>query len=838
MDTFDIRQWKLAARNGNNPLYIDDVSIDSRAIHTRHALFFALRGRRGDGHCFVADALRAGACFAIVEKEWQASAEIDEEQLIRVNSPLLALQDLARCYRASLPALQVVAVAGSCGKTMLKDLMGHLFKDSNAYTSPESFNSQLGVALSILNMPKNTSLAFIEMAATQHKEMERLVHIAQPEIALVTNFYRKRLGTAEIKQTTATEVMSLLKALPPSGFAIIEKDCSLDLSQISCPIFFWNAESPDLPIVRTIGIASPERLKVGGQFPDGSEAVFTIKGNHSYCIELLSLALKAAWKLQLPNAALIKALQTYQPETMRTEIWKNKSGTSFVNGTYCHTPLSFDASLDDLTAYTRSTAASKEGKSILIFGGLRNDKDPLSSSKRLIESIKNHTINEVYAWPQTVGDSLHNYSKGTIPVHSFNTLEEAITAAKSTISPSDVLIFKGPHKIPFDWLIEQIEESPPNTVACINLAAIRSNIELIRAQLKGNARIMVMVKALAYGTDDIRISHFLHTCGIDILGVSYVDEGVAMRKMGVRQSIFTINASENEMKKAAGWNIEVGVSSHPQIIAAIEAAKERNTILKIHLHVDTGMKRFGCSPVEALPLARAIDRSPYLKLEGIFTHFSVADDPSQDTFTIEQAHSLTTTIASLESQGISPTYRHACNSAAAIRFSFDQFNMVRIGLAAYGFHTSEATLSLLELRPALSLISRIVGFNDGAMGDTVSYGRTHVIKHLKARLAVLPIGYYDGIHRAYSEKGTVLIRGKPAPMVGRICMDYMMVDVTTIPEASVGDHALLFGEDECGAYLPPEKLAASGGSIVHELMTCLGPRVQRLFIYDESLLTR
>jgi alanine racemase/UDP-N-acetylmuramoyl-tripeptide--D-alanyl-D-alanine ligase len=164
--------------------------------------------------------------------------------------------------------------------------------------------------------------------------------------------------------------------------------------------------------------------------------------------------------------------------------------------------------------------------------------------------------------------------------------------------------------------------------------------------------------------------------------------------------------------------------------------------------------------------------------------------------------------------------------------------MVRIGLATYGFHASPASANLLELRPALSLITRIAGFNKAFAGETVSYGRTHTINQASARLAVLPIGYYDGIHRNYSGKGSVIIRGKKAPMVGRICMDYMMVDVSDIPEAAVGDYALLFGEDERGCYLSPEILASAGGSIVHELMTCLGPRVQRLFIYDESLRTR
>ena len=358
MDSFDLRQWPLSRLCTKAPVYIDDVSIDSRTILTPNTLFIVLRGRRGDGHCFVADALKAGALFAVVDKKWNAPVDISEKRLIRVDSPLLALQDLARCYRASLPTVQVVAVAGSCGKTMLKDLMGHLFSNHHVYTSPESFNSQLGVALSLLHIPKGTSLAFIEMAATLPGEMERLVWMAQPSIALITNFYRKRLGTEETKQTIAEEIVTLLSALPSSGFAIVEQDPHLDFSSVRCPISFWNGESSDLPSVRSLGMAEADRLKVACLFPDGSESVCTMNGNHAYFIELLSLAAKAAWKLHLPHASLVQGIQTYQPQAMRTEIWKNACGTTFVNGTYCHTPLSFDAALDDLTAYTHSTQSS------------------------------------------------------------------------------------------------------------------------------------------------------------------------------------------------------------------------------------------------------------------------------------------------------------------------------------------------------------------------------------------------------------------------------------------------------------------------------------------------
>jgi alanine racemase/UDP-N-acetylmuramoyl-tripeptide--D-alanyl-D-alanine ligase len=326
----------------------------------------------------------------------------------------------------------------------------------------------------------------------------------------------------------------------------------------------------------------------------------------------------------------------------------------------------------------------------------------------------------------------------------------------------------------------------------------------------------------------------LQTCGIDILGVSYVDEGVALKRSGVAQTIFVINAAYYEAVKVVKWGLEIGVSDS-QVIAAIAAeAKLQKKHIKMHLHIDTGMSRFGCRPEDALALAKQILNHPELELEGLMSHLACSDDPAYDDFTRSQAHILEKVIEDLRLHNIIPRWTHAANSSATLRFNFPQFNMVRIGLAVYGLCSSTATKQALELRMALSLVSRIVGINICKSGDTVSYGRHYCVQREVERIAVLPIGYFDGLHRNYSGKNSVIIRGQKAPMVGKICMDFMMVDVTDIPNAAPGDSVLIFGKDDHGHYLSPEELATSGESIIHELITCLGPRIQRVFVYEEA----
>jgi alanine racemase/UDP-N-acetylmuramoyl-tripeptide--D-alanyl-D-alanine ligase len=289
-----------------------------------------------------------------------------------------------------------------------------------------------------------------------------------------------------------------------------------------------------------------------------------------------------------------------------------------------------------------------------------------------------------------------------------------------------------------------------------------------------------------------------------------------------------------EIEIVVKWDLEIAVSDQLQIETAAAEALLQKKKVKVHLHVDTGMGRFGCRPEEALSLAKAIQQHPSLIFEGIMTHFSCADDPTQDAFTISQTERFDLVIAELNDHGITPLWHHAANSSGCIRFNFKQYNMVRIGLAVYGLHSSEASQQAMELRLAHSLISRIVGINHCMKGDSISYGRRYCVERDHQKVAILPIGYFDGLHRNYSGKGVVIIRGRKAPMIGNICMDFMMIDVSDIPNAATGDPVLIFGEDEYGHFLSPEELANSGDSIVHELVTCLGPRIQRLFVYEEA----
>lgn len=837
MDTFDLRQWKGFANAGgqtNKPALIDQITIDSRRIDSSHALFVALQGNIHDAHKFVGHAAKAGATFALVRKDWTPPPMQEKIVLLRVEDPLRAFQEIAHTYRKQNPA-KLVSIAGSYGKTMVKDLLQAMISTTkHVVASPESFNSQIGVPLSLLTIRKQHEIALIEAGISKKNEMDVLAEIIAPDYGILTHIGKKHMATLGDRETVAEEMVKLFLHPQTSNWVILPNDPLLHchLPRLHAPHYFWSNHDPALPHAKMLSMEHSSKMPYQVDFPDGNKFSGQVTAGYYYFQDLINITIKAAWLLGITSDAICQTLRHYHPEPMRTEIWKSPLGATFINDVYCSDPQSVDLSLKHLET------TSEHGRKIFVFGGMRGKKQHLEVDYRHVGKSINRTQVQLLL---LVGSHPFDPLMEEVKTHSPKTeislcatYQEAILQLRARIKQDDMVLIKGERKESLDHLTETFNDSICNNQCIINLAAIHTNIETLRQRLAKGTRIMVMVKALAYGTDEVRMAKSLATCGVGILGVSYVDEGVVLKRAGAIQSIFVINAAVYEAAKVVKWGLEVGVSERTLIEAVASEATRQNKKIKVHLHIDTGMSRFGCRPEDALALARLIKDCPSLELEGVMTHFACADNPEDDAFTMSQARIFEQVIQEIQQQGIHIPWKHAANSAGIMRFNFPQFNMVRIGLAVFGLYASEATKKALELRLALSLSSRIVGINHCKAGETISYGRNYKVQKENQRIAVLPIGYFDGLHRNYSGKGHVIIRGQKAPMVGNICMDFMMVDITNIPNATVGDSVLIFGEDEFGQYLSPEDLATRGDSIVYELITCLGPRIQRIFVHEEA----
>jgi alanine racemase/UDP-N-acetylmuramoyl-tripeptide--D-alanyl-D-alanine ligase len=838
MDRFDLRLWDDFVKSGGcakKPAMIDQVVIDSRRIDSVNALFVALPGMVYDGHLFIGKAADSGALYALVHEDFSYNLPLpDNFRLLKVKDPLKALQEIAKAYRITKKA-KVIAITGSYGKTMVKDLLhAMLSKVKCTVSSPESFNSQIGVALSLLTIQDIHEVAIIEAAVSKKNEMDALCDMIMPDSVIVTHIGKKHLVTLGSIESQATEIAKLFCQNCAQGWALIpnSKPFLSLANEIKTPCYFWNSLNTLLPFAISKPCQSQFKMEYEIIFPDQTSYLGNTTSGFYYFLDLINIVVKAAFLENIPKNIIENVLDAFNPEPMRTELWQSQIGATFINDTYCSDPQSVDQSLKYLDH------SSPGNRKTFLFGGMRGTSQHQETDfKRIGLAIIKAKLEELvlvgnHPFTNLIKEVQKGSPETTITIHP--SMQEAIKSLQISLKPHDFVLIKGDKKESLDYLTEAFDGCVSNNQCTINFAAVQANLATIRNKLATKTRIMVMVKALAYGTSDIRMAKFLQTVDIDTLGVSYVDEGVSLKQLGVCQEIFVLNAVITEIPKIIYWDLTIGVSDINFIQELNRQACQKNKKIKVHLHVNTGMNRFGCLPEDALILATIIYNCPNLIFDGIMTHFAAADDKNEDAFTMTQSKIFTETINAIEAEGITIPWKHACNSSAALRFNFFQFNMVRIGLAIYGLYPSKELEPFLDLRLALSLVCRIVGINQCKAGDTISYGRSYTVQDETKKIAVLPIGYFDGLHRNYSGKGHVIISGKKAPMVGKICMDYMMVDVTDIPNVQIGDKVLIFGEDEYGNYVSPEEFAMSGDSIVYELITCLGPRIQRVFIFEEA----
>lgn len=837
MDLFDLRNWKGFRGSGGNlscPAQIDHIAIDSRRIFSGHTLFAALKGSRTDGHNFLSQADASGVKYALVKKDYNPSQKFTHLTLLKVEDPLQALQEIAGCYRSQFHC-PVIAVVGSYGKTQVKDLLQEILNKSyKTQSSPESFNSQIGVPLSLIRISKVDRFAIIEASVSKVGEMERLKKIISPDHVILTHAGRKHLEGFGSLETLASEMLCIAKGLPKGSFTLLpsEKIVRRSAQGLQNDCIFWNEPNEKLP--HALRIPSDDRRSLWEiSFPDGNRSRGIIRSGHYYFLDLVNIAVKAAWLLGSKSSAIQEIMETFAPEPIRTEIWQNPHGGTIINEQYCSDPQSVDSALRHFEK------AHPKGKKIFLFSGIRSSSPHIEKEyERIGEAIGIARIDELHLQ----GDSpfqplilkLQN-SPAPEKIYHHPNEESAFNVIKNNLKPFDTVLVKGSKKYSVDQITAELQGSISTNQCFINLAAVATNIARLKRKLGSHVRIMPMIKAAAYGTDNLIMAKFLASLGIDIFGVSYVDEAVLLRNGGITQHLFTLNATHYEVKKAVEFDLEIGVSDLSLIGAIGDEAERQGKIIKVHLHIDTGMSRLGCRKEEALRIAKEICCRKHLKLEGLMSHFASAEAPDEDPFSQKQIELFEYALEEIEGSGILIPWKHAANSSASLRFDLPKLNMARLGLSLYGLSSSSAAAREIELKLAISLQSRIAGINFCKKGETVSYGRHYTIEKETQKLAVIPIGYFDGIHRNYSGKGSVIIHGKIAPMVGNICMDYLMADITEIPYASVGDPVLIFGEDEEGNYLSPERLAFQGNSIPHELITCLGPRIQRIFTHEESV---
>jgi alanine racemase len=798
------------------------VAIDSRRVMPGD-LFFALPGRRRDGHAFLAAAEAAGAALAVVQRAGLAEPEAGSAACrLLVADPLLALQQLAAWYRRRHIG-RVVAITGSNGKTIVKSALTTLLAGRfRLASSPGSWNSQVGVPLAVLTAPPGTELGVFEAGVSAVGEMQRLEAILQPDYGVLVNIGLAHLAGFGTRAVTAREKMMLFRHLPPTGWLIAPPDPLLQDLPLPCPRLHPGEVLPRLLGRRPHGAGLLLELDLGA-----GPVQLPVRTRSAPLVEDLLIAMTAALQLGVPPQDLLLALHDYAFGSTRMETWRTPEGITIIHDTASDDPISVQTALD-------TVAASPEaGRRLFIFAGMAE----LGSAERREHGFigrlaAERGFSELLLLPHPARASTAAAWDELRPEQPARLLAGA-GGLRDTIRqlarPGDILLFKGAARQQLSSAALALWESMAPRRFLVDLDAIRNNIARFRALCGPRVAILAVLKAWAYGTELARLATALQDSGVEWIGVSAADEGAAVRRAGVHRPVLVLLMDIDEVDKAVRWRLTPVVYSLPFARALVQALTAMGASLDVHLELDTGMGRLGVAPEEALAVARLLRASGVTRLSGVMTHLACADDPGADAFSRRQLQRFDTAVAAIRREGSEPLLIHAAATSGAVRFPEARHDLVRLGLGLYGIHPSPAIERAMELELAVAFVSRLVQVRRQRRGDRIGYNGTYEVTAPSQRVGIVAAGYNDGVPWRFSQGGEVMVQGQRLRVLGRVSMDSLAIDLDPLPQAEVGDEVLLFGAHE-GQVLRPEEAARRAGTIPYDLLVQVDSRrVQRIF---------
>jgi alanine racemase len=805
---------------------IRGVAIDSRRVRPGD-LFFALPGRHADGHRFLADALAAGAALVVVRHDWSAPVgAAPVGAILAVEDPLQALQALAAWYRRR-HIRQVVAITGSNGKTVVKDaLTAAVASRFRLAASPGSWNSQVGVPLAVLRAQPGTELGIFEAGVSAPGEMARLAAILRPDFGILVNVGLAHLASFGSREATAREKLRLFQGTPPPHWLLLPPDPLLTAVVLPCPVVHpGEEESPRLLAREPL----PNGLELTLAFPgEATPRRLAVRTRSAPLVDDLLVAITAAIRLGVEPEAIVLALRDYSFGPTRMETWRTPDGVTIVNDTASSDPLSVQAALDTVAASPEAT-----GKRIFLFGGMSELGEREDQEHHLIGQVAaQRGFTHLLLLPHPAQAATAAGWRSAAPEAPLLAVVDPLALRRQVrelARRGDWLLVKGPSQTGLTALARELWESMAVRRLVVDLGAIRDNIARFRAHCGHGVAILAVLKAWAYGTELARLASALQQFGVDWIGVSAADEGAIARRAGVHLPILVLLMDPDEVDKAVHHRLTPVVYSLPFALALVESLRQMGASCDVHLEIETGMGRLGVAPAEALAVARLLRGSGVARLTGVMTHLAAADDPAADGNTRQQLTVFEAVVADLQAETEGPLVVHAAATSGAVRFPESRHSLVRLGLGLYGLAPSKAVAEAMDLQLAVGFVSRLVQVSSLGRGQRVGYNGTYVVEAPEQRVGIVAAGYNDGVPWTLSNRGVVMVQGQRVPIIGRVSMDSMAIDLSAVPQAAVGDEVLLFGTHE-GQTLRPEEVAAMAGTIPYDLLVHVDSRrVQRLF---------
>jgi Alr-MurF fusion protein len=799
------------------------LSFDSRTILSgKETLFFALKSGRNDGHRFIGDAYNKEVVSFVVEALPEDYRNLNKASFILVNDSLSALQKLAAFHRDKF-SYPVVGITGSNGKTIVKEWLAELLSpEFNIVRSPRSYNSQIGNPLSVWLMDDRFNLALFEAGISKPGEMEKLERILRPDIGLFTH-----LGTAHLENFRSEEelVDEKLKLFKNSRLFIYCSDFELLREKVrnsfvggKPELFCWSAKDPgadlfvsskrkltDISIIE--GIFRSERIQISVPFTD--------EAHIENAVHCWAYMLATGYKSGTFGGRFLKLTSI----AMRLELKKGINGCTIINDSYNSDTASLVNALDFLE---QQSDVRKRKRTVIISDILQSGENPDILYGEVADFIHLRKIERIIGIGPEISKHMELFHVAEI--QAFPTSDEFFIHFNENNFRNEVILLKGARSFKFDRISALLQEKAHQTVMEIDLDAMIHNLNFYRQKLSPGTKIMAMVKAFSYGTGSIEVAKILQYRRVDYLAVAIADEGVELRNNGIEIPIIVMNPEEHSFDAMIENRLEPNIYRF-KLLQKFDEALRHNAVTNfpVHLKTDTGMKRLGFdNPEELKKVADYIKRHNTMFVRSIFSHLAVSDDPENDEFTREQLKRFDLYCRIVTQSFDYKILRHILNSSGIERFPEMELEMVRLGIGLYGV----SPIFQNELRNVATLKTTISQIRSVKPGETIGYGRSGIASKT-LQIAVLPIGYADGLNRRLSNgKGKVLINGSQAPVIGSICMDMCMVDVTGL-EAKEGDKAIIFG-----AELPVNEVAADLETIPYEILTAVGQRVKRIYFME------
>ncbi|KOP40060.1 bifunctional UDP-N-acetylmuramoyl-tripeptide:D-alanyl-D-alanine ligase/alanine racemase [Flavobacterium sp. WLB] len=801
----------------DSDIFVDHISIDSRSLQNgSKTLFIALSGVNNDAHLYISELIEKGVQNFVVQ--YIPENVKGKANFFVVKNTLKALQELAGYYR-DLFDFPIIGLTGSNGKTIVKEWLNFLLSpDYNIIRSPKSYNSQVGVPLSVIAINEKHNLGIFEAGISTVNEMVNLEKIIKPNIGVLTS-----IGSAHDEgfENLTQKIKEKLLLFKKSAVIIYQKNelvdqCLLDFS-VEYPLqnrtlFSWSFTDATADVFILMKETKNDSTIIKYQYKDevyNLEIPFSDSASIENTISCLLVLLRFNYDFEV----IQNRVKLLYPVEMRLEVKNGIHNCSLIDDSYSSDFQSLKIALDFLESQKKNAS-----KAVILSDIFQSGFSNEELYSKVAQLISDNKINRVIGIGTTISSFADKFPNSTM----FRNTAEFIAEIENLNFNNETILIKGARSFQFEEIVSLLEEKTHETVLEINLDAINHNLNYFKSKLADDIKIMVMVKAFGYGNGGLEIAKLLEHNKVNYLGVAFADEGISLKNGGIKLPIMVLNPESTSFPSIIQYKLEPEIYSIKGLNAFLKIAREKNLKdFPIHIKVDTGMHRLGFEDNTIDELIATLKGNSTVRVQSILSHLATSDDMNHYDFVIQQINLFEKLSSKLMSElNINPI-RHILNTSGISNFPDAQYNMVRLGIGLYGVSNDPLEQKYLENVGTLkSIISQVRTI---PTGDSVGYGRRFMAEK-ETKIATIPIGYADGISRLWGNQvGFVTIKNQKAYIVGSVCMDMLMVDVSHI-DCKEGDSVIIFGESPTVI-----EMAEALKTIPYEIMTSISQRVKRVF---------